>query len=111
MKKFVMMVAVLFALTACQTKESYVSDFRGFIENVKADAAEYTEQGWEKMDRKFAKFSDELYDKYEAELTSDEKSEIVKLQASYAAIKVKSGMKKAAKKINDALNSLSGKEE
>lgn len=107
----ILMLAVMFTLSACQTKDSYLNDFKGFIEDVEAEAADYTEKDWEKMDKKFAELSEELYNKYEEELTSDEKGEILKLQASYAAIKVKGGMKKAAKKINEALNSLSGEED
>ena len=100
------MLLVLFALSACQTKDSYVSDFSDFVEEVASDAEDFSEKDWEKADKEFEKLSTTLYEKFEEELTPDQKAEVVKLQATYAGLKMKSGMKGAAKKMNKLLDGL-----
>ena len=110
MKKIVMMALVAFALTACQTKDSYVKDFNSFIEKTEAKAEEYSEKDWEKADKTFDELSTTSYAKFKEELSDEEKGEIMRLQATYAGIKMKAGVKNAAKKANDFLNGLSGKD-
>lgn len=101
MKKFIVLLMMLCMMTACQTKDAYVSSFKSFVEEVNAKAGDYTEKDWEKADKKFSLYADKLYSHFEEELTPEEKAEILKLQASYSAIKVKSSVKKAADKVKD----------
>lgn len=61
MKKVLFMLLVMFALSACQSKDS---------------------------------------------LNADEKAEIIKLQATYAGLKMKAGVKDAAKKVDKFLDGL-----
>ncbi|MEO3236694.1 DUF6565 domain-containing protein, partial [Parabacteroides distasonis] len=48
----------------------------------------------------------DIYAKFEEELNADEKAEIIKLQATYAGLKMKAGVKDAAKKVDKFLDGL-----
>ncbi len=103
MKKVLFMLLVMFALSACQSKDSYVKEFSDFVE---MEAADYTDKDWKKADLKFSDLSTDLYAKFEEELNADEKAEIIKLQATYAGLKMKAGVKDAAKKVDKFLDGL-----
>ena len=103
MKKVLFMLLVMFALSACQSKDSYVKEFSDFVDKVEMEAADYT---WKKADLKFSDLSTNLYAKFEEELNADEKAEIIKLQATYAGLKMKAGVKDAAKKVDKFLDGL-----
>jgi len=102
MKKVLFMLLVMFALSACQSKDSYVKEFSDFVDKVEMEAADYTDKDWKKADLKFS----DLYAKFEEELNADEKAEIIKLQATYAGLKMKAGVKDAAKKVDKFLDGL-----
>lgn len=104
-KLMMMVVAIvaLFALSSCDSKESYVKDFTQFVENVKADCEEYSADDWEKADKKFEDFVGARYEKYSKELTTDDMIEITKLKATYAALQVKKGALNLKKKLDEAL--------
>ena len=102
MKKVLFMLLVMFALSACQSKDSYVKEFSDFVDKVEMEAADYTDKDWKKADLK----STNLYAKFEEELSADEKAEIIKLQATYAGLKMKAGVKDAAKKVDKFLDGL-----
>lgn len=106
MKKVLLMLLVMFALSSCQSKDSYVSDFSDFVEEVASDAEDFSEKDWEKADKDFEKFATTLYEKYEEELSSDQKAEIVKLESTYVGLKMKHGMRDAAKKMNKFFDGL-----
>ena len=79
MKKVLFLALVLAIATACsQTKESYLDGFKLFVENVQKNAQDYTKADWEKADAQFTH-----------QMTSNEKDEIVKLESTYAALKLK----------------------
>ena len=101
MKKVLFMLLVMFALSACQSKDSYVKEFSDFVDKVEMEAADYTDKDW-----KFSDLSTNLYAKFEEELSADEKAEIIKLQATYAGLKMKAGVKDAAKKVDKFLDGL-----
>ena len=92
MKKVLFMLLVMFALSACQSKDSYVKEFSDFVDKVEME--------------KFSDLSTNLYAKFEEELNADEKAEIIKLQATYAGLKMKAGVKDAAKKVDKFLDGL-----
>lgn len=106
MKKFLLMMLVMFTLSACQSKDSYVKDFADFVDEVEMSASNFSEKDWEKADKKIEHYATDLYKKYEEELSADEKGEIIKLQGTYAGLKLKYGMKDAAKKMNKFLDGL-----
>ena len=76
MKKVLFMLLVMFALSACQSKDSYVKEFSDFVDKVEMEAADYTDKDWKKADLKFSDLSTNLYAKFEEELNADEKAEI-----------------------------------
>ena len=104
MKKVLFMLLVMFALSASQSKDSYVKEFSDFVDKVEMEAADYKD--WKKADLKFSDLSTNLYAKFEEELSADEKAEIIKLQATYAGLKMKAGVKDAAKKVDKFLDGL-----
>jgi len=99
MKKVLFMLLVMFALSACQSKDSYVKEFSDFVDKVEMEAADYTDKDWKKADLKFSDLSTNLYAKFEEELSA-------KLQATYAGLKMKAGVKDAAKKVDKFLDGL-----
>ena len=44
MKKVLFMLLVMFALSACQSKDSYVKEFSDFVDKVEMEAADYTDK-------------------------------------------------------------------
>lgn len=99
-------VALLMLSSCTETKESYIKDFDAFIEEVKADAAEYTDADWEKVQKEYVEFAEAKYEKFSAELTSDEMIEVTKLKAAYLAVRAKQGLNDALDKGSKALDDL-----
>ena len=86
MKKVLFFALVL---TACsQTKDSYLEGFKLFVESVQKNAQDYTKADWEKADEQFTKLKDS-YNNFSKQMTSDEKGEVIKLESTYAALKLK----------------------
>ena len=98
MKKVLFMLLVMFALSACQSKDSYVKEFSDFVDKVEMEAADYTDKDWKKADLKFSDLSTDLYAKFEEELNADEKAEIIKLQADIRWIENESGRERRCQK-------------
>ena len=89
MKKVLFFALVLTIATACsQTKESYLEGFKLFVESVQKNAQDYTKADWEKADEQFTKLKDS-YNNFSKQMTSDEKGEVIKLESTYAALKLK----------------------
>ena len=100
MKKVLLMAFALLVLNACGNKESYVKEFSDFVEDVRAHADSYSDKDWEKADKKFEKFTGDIYEKFAEELTAEEKMEIA--QTAYSALRVKAGFKDFGKDIEEA---------
>mgnify|MGYP003282009205 FL=1 len=89
MKKVLFLALVLTIATACsQTKDSYLEGFKLFVESVQKNAQDYTKADWEKADEQFTKLKDS-YNNFSKQMTSDEKGEVIKLESTYAALKLK----------------------
>lgn len=106
MKTRLMMFAAVIALFilsgCCDSKESYVKDFKKFIEKVEAAGSDYTEEDWKKADEKFEVFAGDRYEKFSSELTIDEQVEITKLKAAYATRRGLSTLKNGVDKLLDS---------
>ena len=109
MKKVLFFALVLTIATACsQTKDSYLEGFKLFVESVQKNAQDYTKADWEKADEQFTKLKDS-YNNFSKQMTSDEKGEVIKLESTYAALKLKEigddlkeSTKDAFEKVKDA---------
>lgn len=104
----VMAAMALFLLGSCvDSKDTYVSNFRNFVEKVQKEGSDYTKAEWEQADNTYKKYADTEYDKYSSKLSAEEKAEVAKLKAAYAAKKggtaVKNGVEKAVEKGKEAL--------
>ena len=89
MKKVLFFALVLTIATACsQTKDSYLEGFKLFVESVQKNAQDYTKADWEKAYEQFTKLKDS-YNNFSKQMTSDEKGEVIKLESTYAALKLK----------------------
>ena len=89
MKKVLFFALVLTIATACsQPKDSYLEGFKLFVESVQKNAQDYTKADWEKADEQFTKLKDS-YNNFSKQMTSDEKGEVIKLESTYAALKLK----------------------
>ena len=74
----------------------------------KKNAQDYTKADWEKADEQFTKLKDS-YNNFSKQMTSDEKGEVIKLESTYAALKLKKigddlkeSTKDAFEKVKDA---------
>ncbi len=96
------LLILLLGLSSCKntidTKESYLKEYESFIEEIKENKDEYSEEEWKKKDEKFTTFSDELYKKYEDELSFFEQARIAKYALQY-------GSTRGIKALNNALES------
>lgn len=78
------------------SKDSYLKEYKAFIEEIKENKNEYSEEDWKKKDEEFTTFSEELYDKYQEELSFMEQARIAKYALQY-------GSTRGLKAINNAI--------
>ena len=65
------------------SKESYLEDYKEFIEKVSNENDSYSEDDWAETDETFEKYNEEWYNKFEPELSISEKLTITKYNAEY----------------------------
>lgn len=102
MKKlfYVALMAMIVMMTACQqSKEDYIKEFKAFVEEVAEESADYTEEQWEEVAEEFEALVKKA-EKYE-DLTTEETLELAKVQAKYAGIHTKKGVKKVIDGVKD----------
>lgn len=85
MKKYILplLAAGILCLSACQSKSSRIDDLKDFVEEIQKDGEDYTQEQWEKANKKFSQLLDKI-NSYE-DLSEDELKEVAKLQGQYAA--------------------------
>lgn len=85
MKKYILplLAAGILSLSACQSKSSRIDDLKDFVEEIQKDSEDYTQEQWEKANKKFSQLLDKI-NSYE-DLSEDELKEVAKLQGQYAA--------------------------
>lgn len=93
----------LFIFGSCvDSKNSYIKDFKDFVEKVQKEGSNYSKAQWEQADRTYKDYAVTKYDKYSSKLTNDEKMEVTKLKAAYIAKKsgsaIQNGVQKAVEK-------------
>lgn len=108
MKKLLLIFAIALLFASCQqSKESYIKELKGYVEQIKEEGDDYTKEQWEKVNKEFAellKKGEELSDK----LTDEDQIEIAKIQGEYMAVELKKGGKELMKSVKDALNQGTG---
>ena len=93
MKKYILplLAAGILSLSACQSKSSRIDDLKDFVEEIQKDGEDYTQEQWEKANKKFSQLLDKI-NSYE-DLSEDELKEVAKLQGQYAATVFKNSEK------------------
>jgi hypothetical protein len=86
---FLFLSILVFSLYACgpSTKEAYLKKFESFIDDVSNERNNYTSEDWKEADKKYKQFNEELFDKFEDQLTFSEKATIYKYRVQYNAYK------------------------
>jgi len=85
--------SVFLVLTIClisckapvDSKDSYLKEYKAFVEEIKDHKQDYSEEDWKEKDLEFKKFSSELYHKYESELGFLEQARIAKYAIIYGS--------------------------
>ncbi len=83
--KFVLIGFLLSLLNSCApfTKESYLEDYKQFIEEVKKNHENYAKEDWREADEKFNQFSGEWYNDWKDEMTWKEKMIVSGYEVQY----------------------------
>lgn len=105
MKKLFLSITIALLMTACapSTKQDYMAEFGEFIETISEKSSEYNTGDWASADAEFDKFLGEWYDKYESEMTLNDKMQIVAWTTAYNYHK---GVSKAGVVIDELGNDL-----
>ncbi len=109
MKKLIISLILLGAgiisLSSCGEK-SRVDELKDFIEEVKKDGSDYSEEKWKEVNEEFSKLLDKInaYD----DLSAEELQEVARLQGEYAATVFKSKGKEVMEQMEKAGAALNG---
>lgn len=104
----ILMVVMLTACDALYSKEDYVRDYKRFVIEVKKNSNAYTETDWDSADKKYVKYSVELYARYEADLNKEDKYIIGRLNGAYNALRYKYEVKRGIKDVKDIMDRSQG---
>jgi hypothetical protein len=72
-----------------QSKESYLENYKEFISDIGNENNEYTEEELIEMDEEYEKYSVELYEQFQEDLTLQEKILLAKYSVQYNLFKLK----------------------
>lgn len=75
-------------LASCSSKESYISEYGKFVDEVKSNCRNYGAEQWKEADEKFREYSEDMYDDFFEELTEEEICELNILTGVYIGLKV-----------------------
>lgn len=84
------LITLLLILSSCNnivTKEQYLASYETFIEEIKQNYSKYDEDVWKKKDDAFEKYSVELYNKFQTQLTISENIKIKRFDFVYALVR------------------------
>lgn len=112
MKKIFLSFVVALLICACapSTKQDYMAEFSEFIETVSEKSLGYNDADWKTIDADYEKLSGEWYDKFEPEMSLEEKMQV---SAWIAVYNYHKGLDKTGeiideigKDVNDGINEL-----
>ena len=92
-KIFSLMLIIFISACNPQSKESYMKDYKEFINTVNEKSGNYTENDWVNADEKFNKFNNEWYDKFKDDFTLTDKLKLGKYSLQYGYAKLKNNSK------------------
>ena len=94
---------ILFSLFSCQnmTKESYITNYELFVNEVELNSENYTLNDWSKKDSLFEIYSVNLFNEYKSQLTSEERNKINNLTGKYTGLRISNFGKDIYKSIED----------
>lgn len=101
-------VLLMSCSTAPSSKDEYIDDYATFIEDLKVNKDNLTEEQWKEKDKAFEKFSNELYGEFEKDLGIAEQIKIGKNAFQYAKMRGTSALKnvKESGELDDAIKEL-----
>ncbi len=70
-----------------ETKDDYLANFKSFVERVERHHEDYSKKDWMWADKRFELYNNDWYDKFEDELTTEEKLEVITLKLEYSNLK------------------------
>ena len=85
-------------------KNAYINNFEEFVEKVKVNHKEYSEDDWIKIDKEYQKFEEEDRIKYEKFFTKEDKTRVNTLNGEYSSYKAKGVIDSIYDTINDGVN-------
>ena len=94
----ILIVGVYSCTPPINSKETYLKEYKTFVDEVKANKDNYSEEDWKKKDEEFKRFSEELYQKFDDELSFSEQIKVGKFALVY-------GSTKGVNSLSRALNS------
>lgn len=104
---------MLMCACAPSTKQDYMNEFGEFIETISEKSSGYNDAEWKAIDADYEKLSGEWYDKFESEMSIEEKMQVAAWIAVYnyhkGLDKAGEALDEIGKDVNDGVNEL-GKE-
>lgn len=102
-KLFYSFLAIVFLFScAPSSKDTYIADYKKFINRVSDEYKTYNEKDWDRAQRKLDKFSGEWYDKFSTELSTKEKITVTGYKAKFNYL---CALGKSGNAINDIVDS------
>jgi len=85
-------------------KNAYINNFEEFVEKVKVNHKEYSEDDWIKIDKEYQKFEEKDRIKYEKFFTKEDKTRVNTLDGEYSSYKAKGVIDSIYDTIKDGVN-------
>lgn len=105
----ILSIFCMFFLLSCgsesmiMNKVTYIKSYEKFITEVKEDGRDFTKEDWQTKDETYKKYSRELYDKYEDDLTEAEVNQILDFNNQYRISRAKVVGKNVLQDIEDGI--------
>lgn len=107
MKTVLSLLLGVLLFTACSpSKTSYLSNFKDFVENVKDNCQNYTEEDWAKINAKYDEYTATFDEKFNKDFTGAEKAEVTKLKSMFATLQLKSKVNKVKENVKNTFKEM-----
>ncbi len=102
---FALCLSLAFIACGPVSKEGYMERYTEFMNKVVTESSEYTESEWVECDKEFYRFSEELYLKFEPELTNSEKVKLAGYELKYSYYRGLSQSGELLKRVTESFSS------